>query len=339
MEFHLPGVSISLNLEGKKNLEKVRYVKTILIMILAYWIDISESSKTYYNKVYDRELEKSRLMNLRKFANPRLINFLLPTRQDGRRLNEINDSLYGALEHGIIYESNNPYLCPRILSIGHAFSHFDSTVDDTAGLGNPNKSHCLLDLLTFNANKPFDEIEVGIIRTLIKSRIKLFLLSDYRVELFDREPANNCQKLREMFLTLLIIEAISEMAGLSTQSTFRVHMKNFEYALRQRINCYSTIKDLRNYDFFDFMNVFVSCIRVGGGYKEADLLNLRKLIDLLPESSSNFCWIKEITKLTDEAPFNTEYLESVVLPRFDRILTTRLEKYYAQTDIGASVGV
>jgi hypothetical protein len=142
MGFQLPCVSISLNLEGKKNIEKVRCIKATLIMILAYWLDISETSKTYYNKVYDRELEKSRLMNLRKFANPRFINFLLPTRQDGRRLNEINDSLYGALEHGIIYESNNPYLCPRILSIGHAFSHFDSTIDDTVGLGNPNKSHC-----------------------------------------------------------------------------------------------------------------------------------------------------------------------------------------------------
>lgn len=339
MEFKLPCVSITLNLEGKKNLEKVRCIKATLIMILAYWIDISETTKTYYNKVYDQELEKSRLMNLRTFANPRFINFLLPTRHDGRRLNEINDSLYGALEHGIIYESNNPYFCPRILSIGHAFSHFDSTTDDTTGLGNPNKSHCLLDILIFNATKPFDEIEVAIIRSLIKSRINLFLVSDYSIKFFENEAGNNGKKLREMFITLLIIEVISEITGLSTQSIFRVHIKKFENALRRRINSYSTIKYLKDYDFLEFMNVFISAIRVGGGYKESDLQNLRILIDFLPESSSNFCWIKEITKLTDEDPFNTEYLESVVLPRFDQILTNRLEKYYEYTDRRASVEV
>ena len=87
------------------------------------------------------------------------------------------------------------------------------------------------------------------------------------------------------------------------------------------------------------MNAFVSSIRVDGGYTKVDLLNLRNLIDLLPESNSSLCWIKEIIKLTDEAPFNVEYLESVVLPKFDLILTTKLEKYYDRIDRGVSVVV
>lgn len=293
MKFQLPDLSINITLASNKKFENIRCIKTALIMILAYWIDISETSKTYYNKVYDKDLERLRLMNLRKFANPRLINFLLPTRQDGRRLNEINDSLYGALEHGIIYESNHPYACPRILSIGHAFSHFDSTVGDTEGLGNPNKAHCLLDILIFHANKPFDEIEIDIVRTLIKSRIKLFIVSDYRVESFEREPGNLLKKLREMFLTLLMIESIAELTGLSSQSIFRVHMKKFEDALKHRMNCYSSIEDLKIYDFLDFMNAFVSSIRIDSGYRQVDMLNLRNMIDLLPESSSNFGGLKK----------------------------------------------
>jgi len=329
MKFQLPDISIDLNLEAKNKFEKIRSIKTALIMILAYWIDISETSKTYYRKVYDKDLERSRLMNLRTFANPRLINFLLPTRQDGRRLNEINDSLYGALEHGIIYESNHPYACPRILSIGHAFSHFDSTVGNTEGLGNPNKAHCLLDLLIFHANKSFDEIEIDIIKTLIRSRIKLFLVSDYQIESFESDPDNRLKKLREMFLALLIIESVSDLTGLSSQSIFRVHVKNFEAALKHRINYYSSSEQLKKYDFLEFMNTFVSSIRIDSGYRQLDIINLRKMIDGLPESSNNFSWFKEIIKLTDEDPFNTEHLQSIVLPRFDQILTTRLEKYYA----------
>jgi hypothetical protein len=325
-------MTIDLNLEGQSNIKKIKSIKTVLIMVLAYWIDISESRKTYYKKVYDKELEKSRLMNLKKFANPRFINFLLPTRQDGRRLNEINNSLYGALEHGITYELNNPYSCPRMLSIGHAFSHLDSTVDDTTGLGNPNKAHFLLDILIYNANKPFDEIEIGIIRTLIKSRINLLLINDYRIELFEHKSDNNLKKLREMFLTILVIELISEIVGLSKQLNFRVHIIKFENALRQRINCYSTIEDLINYDFFDFMNTFVSSVRFGGGYEDSDMLKLRDLIDLLSESTNNFFWVKEIINLTDKDSFNVHYLESFVLPEFDRILTTKIEKYYVQTE-------
>lgn len=331
MKFQLPDVTVNLNLESKNKFERVRCVKAALIMLLSYWLDISETPKTYYKKGGDKELEIARLRNLRKFANPRLINFLLPTRQDGRRLNEINDSLYGALEHGIIYETNNPYACPRILSIGHAFSHFDSTVGETEGLGNPNKAHCLLDILIFHANKPFDEIEIGILRTLIKSRIKIFMASDYGVESFEREPDNQLKKLREMFLSLLIIESIAELTGLASQSNFRAHLKIFESALEQRINCYSSMADLTAYDFLDFMNAFISSIRVGGGYRKVDMLNLRRLVDLLPESSSNFCWVKEIIKLTDIDPFNAEYLESAVLPRFDTILTENINKYYRAT--------
>ena len=49
MNFQLPDISISLDFAFKKKLEKVRGIKAALIMILAYWIDISETSKTYYN--------------------------------------------------------------------------------------------------------------------------------------------------------------------------------------------------------------------------------------------------------------------------------------------------
>lgn len=330
MRFKLPDVTIELNLEFKGKFQRIRCIKTALVMVLSYWIDISETSKTYYDKVYDKELGKSRLKNLRKFANPRLINFLLPTRQDGRRLNEINDSLYGALEHGIIYESNNPYMCPRILSIGHAFSHIDSTLDDTEGLGNPNKSHFLLDILIFNANKPFDEIEIGIIRALIKSRIKIFLANDYSEELFKNDPPNNLKRLREMFLSFLVMELTSEIIDLSGQLNLTIQLKKFEDVLNDRISRYSVIENLRNYDFLDFMNIFISSIRVGNDYREIDLMNLRILATRLPESSSNFYWIKEIIDLTDKDPSNVEYLESVVLPRFDQILTTKLKKYYVQ---------
>jgi len=339
MKFKLPDLTIDLNLELKGEFERIRCIKTTLVMVLSYWIDISETSKTYYDKVSDKELGKSRLRNLRMFANPRLINFLLPARQDGRRLNEINDSLYGALEHGIIYESNNPYMCPRILSIGHAFSHLDSTLDDTEGLGNPNKSHFLLDMLIFNANKFFDEVEIAIIKTLIKSRIKIFLANDYRDELFKNDPSNNLKRLREMFLSLLVMESTSELADLSGRINLTIQLKKIEDALKIRISRYSTIEDLSNYDFLDFMNIFISSIRVGSDYKQMDLINLRTLVNRLPKSSSNFCWIKEIIDLTDKDPSNVGYLESVVLPRFDQILTTRLEKYYTQTDIGVHATV
>lgn len=339
MKFKLPDLTIDLKLELKGKFERIRCIKTTLVMVLSYWIDISETSKTYYDKVSDKELGKSRLRNLRMFANPRLINFLLPARQDGRRLNEINDSLYGALEHGIIYESNNPYMCPRILSIGHAFSHLDSTLDDTEGLGNPNKSHFLLDMLIFNANKFFDEVEIAIIKTLIKSRIKIFLANDYRDELFKNDPSNNLKRLREMFLSLLVMESTSELADLSGRINLTIQLKKIEDALKIRISRYSTIEDLRNYDFLDFMNIFISSIRVGSDYKQMDLINLRTLVNKLPKSSSNFCWIQEIIDLTDKDPSNVGYLESVVLPRFDQILTTRLEKYYTQTDIGVHATV
>ena len=332
MKFQLPDMTIDLNVESKPNFEKIRCIKNFLIMIFAYWIDKSEISKNYYKKVYDKELEKSRLLNLRHFANPRLINFLLPTRQDGRRLNEINNSLYGALEHGIIYESNNPYACPRLLSIGHAFSHFDSILDDTAGLGNPNKAHCLLDILIFHCNKPFDEIEIAIIRTLIKSRMKLLLASDYHINIFEEDPAKNLKRLREMFLSILVIQSISEINGFSQHLSFRSHIIFFENQMKHRIKNFSKTEYLLNYDFSDFMNVFVSSIRFGGGYREADSLKLRIFLNSVPESTSNFVWIKDIIQLTDQDPFNIEYLESVVLPKFDGILTSKLEKYYDTAD-------
>ncbi|SKB14201.1 hypothetical protein PL11201_610047 [Planktothrix sp. PCC 11201] len=332
MKFKLPDLTIDINFESKNRFEKIRYIKSILIMILAYWIDSSETIKTYYKQLDDPELNKKRLTNIKNFANPRLINFLLPSRQDGRRLHEINNSLYGALEHGIIYESNNPYAYPRILSIGHAFSHFDSRVDDTEGLGNQNKAHFLLDLLIFNSNKPFDEIEIDIIKTLIKSRIKILLANDYNMESFEDDLVNKLKRLREMFLAIFMIIIISEITGLSEKSNFISHIKIINDALHKRINCSPNNKDLNNYDFSDFMNVFISSIRVGGGYGKVYLLNLRKFIDLLPESSSNLYWIKEIIQLTDEDPFNVEYLESVVLPRFDTILTAKLKRYYSQDE-------
>lgn len=328
MKFILPDINIEVNLDLKTRFEKVKYIKSILIMILAYWIDISETRKTYYKKVYDPDLERARLINVRKFANPRLINFLLLTRQDSRRLNEINDSLYGALEHGIIYESNNPYACPRILSIGHSFSHFDSKIDDTEGLGNPNKAHFLLDILILHAVKPFDEIEIGIIKTLIKSRIAIFLSNDYRIELFELDRWNNVKRLREMFLISLTIELIADLTDLSSQLSFKIHTTKFKNALKHRIYSYSNFDHLKNYDFSDFMNVFISSIRIGGGYRKTYLLKLRKLINLLSKSNSDFEQIKQIINLTDKDPFNVEYIESVVMPKLDIFLNSKLADYY-----------
>ncbi|MBD2552909.1 hypothetical protein H6G51_06435 [Limnothrix sp. FACHB-708] len=329
MRIQLPDTTIVIDLQSKNTLDRVRCIKSVLTMILSYWIEKSESPKTYYKRVYDRNLELARLRNLRVFANPRLINFLLLTRQDGRRLNEINDSLYGALEHAMDYEARNPYLCPRMLSIGHAFSHFDSILDETEGLGNPNKAHSLLDILILYANKPFDEVEIGIFKALTKSRIRIFLEKDYKVEVFEKQVGNQLKRLREMFLSSIVIDLISEISELKNDQSFNFHIVKFKNELKSRVKHYSTKANLPDYNFLDFMNAFVGSIRSDSGYEDSDLHKMRMLLSSMTQDLGNHCsWIKEIIALTDKDPFNTQYLESSVLPKFDEFLTEILAEYY-----------
>ena len=334
MEVQLPNLNLNLKTDNLQKFEKIRHVKALLTSVLSYWFDISETKKTYFNNIEDYEYEMGRLRGARNYANPRLINYLIQSRsQERRALHDINGSIYGAMGHGIKYEGDNPDLTPRILTIGHAFSHFDSTLELTRGLSNPNKSHFIMDVLIFQANNFYSDVEIGIIKTLLKSRLKNFLATDFSEQSFKDDQDNNLRRIREMFLVKALTNMVAKITELDVLPDFQVHTNFYSKEFHKRLTKYFTQEDLQEVNFIEFMNAFLDSSRTGGGYKVNEIESLQVLLALYKEQNVfGFNELAKILELLKQDENNRSHLEQEVLPVFDQFLQNEIQSEYARAN-------